>query len=393
MLTQIDLKHFKCFRTLKLPLGSLTLLSGANATGKSSVMQALALMHQTMREYEWSTSLILNGESVRLGSVADVVDEVHGRREFEISLLDDHRKSYRWKLKGDPHDISMVVTAVSIDGVPKSDETGLKALRYLLPPIEFSSKKKDSVRIKDFTRRIKSLAYLTAERVGPKETYSLQDPQLTPVVGSRGENAISILFFGRDQRVLDGLVIEGTPPTRLRQIEAQMKRFFPRCELSIDGVDRTNSLMLGLRTSKSVRFHRPVNTGFGLTQVLPIIIAALSAERNDLLLVENPEVHLHPAGQARMGLFLAETARAGVQVVLETHSDHVLNGIRLAVKRNILDSDKAVLHFFNSRQEDSSASIPQVISPRLDHNANIDYWPPGFFDQFDTDLGDLIDWN
>ena len=80
-------------------------------------------------------------------------------------------------------------------------------------------------------------------------------------------------------------------------------------------VPQTNMVTLGLRTSGETGFHRPINVGFGLTQVLPIIVAALAAKEGDLLLIENPEVHLHPAGQAMMGEFLAEVAAAGVQVL------------------------------------------------------------------------------
>ena len=72
MLERIDLRHFKCFELLKLPLRPLTLLSGVNASGKSSVLQALVLLHQTMREHEWSSRLMLNGSTIRLGTVADV---------------------------------------------------------------------------------------------------------------------------------------------------------------------------------------------------------------------------------------------------------------------------------------------------------------------------------
>ncbi len=74
MLARIDLQHFKCFALLKLPLRPLTLLSGANASGKSSVLQALVLLHQTVREHEmvhaWPTRLMLNGEAMRLGAAA-----------------------------------------------------------------------------------------------------------------------------------------------------------------------------------------------------------------------------------------------------------------------------------------------------------------------------------
>ena len=72
MLQQIELRFFKCFALLKLPLSPLTLLSGANASGKSSVMQALVLLHQTIRDHEWSRRLMLNGTSVRLGTASAV---------------------------------------------------------------------------------------------------------------------------------------------------------------------------------------------------------------------------------------------------------------------------------------------------------------------------------
>ena len=86
MLTRLDLRLFKCFELLKLPLAPLTLLSGPNSSGKSSILQALVLLHQTMREHEWSTRLALNGAAVHLGTVVDVVDEVNGRAEFEIGV-------------------------------------------------------------------------------------------------------------------------------------------------------------------------------------------------------------------------------------------------------------------------------------------------------------------
>ena len=75
MLNSLSLKYFKCFESLHLPLAPLTMLSGTNASGKSSVLQALGLLHQTMREHEWSTRLMLNGKSIKLGTVLDVVNE------------------------------------------------------------------------------------------------------------------------------------------------------------------------------------------------------------------------------------------------------------------------------------------------------------------------------
>ena len=170
-----------------------------------------------------------------------------------------------------------------------------------------------------------------------------------------------------------------------------MGSFFPGCALAINQVPHASAVTLGIRASRGTDFYRPTHTGFGLTQVLPIVVASLSAGRDDLLLIENPEVHLHPAGQAAMGKFLAEVAKAGVQVIIETHSDHVLNGIRRAVKSRVLSSDSVALHFFRPR-DDRQQDLPQVESPCLDDRGNVDSWPEGFFDQFDQDMRYFAGW-
>jgi predicted ATPase len=167
-----------------------------------------------------------------------------------------------------------------------------------------------------------------------------------------------------------------------------MRTFFPGCRLDVQPVPQANAVTLGIRTSDDTDFHRPVHVGFGLTQVLPLVVAALAGHPGDLLLIENPEVHLHPAGQALMGHFLAEVAASGVQVVVETHSDHVLNGIRRAVKGGVLPHDRTALHFFRPRNGD----LDQVVSPTLDRDGNIDMWPDGFFDQFDKDMNHFAGW-
>ena len=381
MLTRIDLRHFKCFNLLKLPLAPLTLLSGANASGKSSVMHALVLLHQTMREHEWSTRLMLNGATVQLGTVADVIDQVYGRRGCEITLLDD-KTQYEWEFAGERTQMSMTVKRACVNG---DEEVEPNRLRYLLPV----SHADDS----SLAGRLCDLTYLTAERLGPRETYPLEDPQLTPVVGPRGERAVSVLYSGRDTHVLKSLAVKDRLSTLFPQVEARMQQFFPGCNLELDQVARVNAVTLGIRTSRGTDFHRPIHTGFGLTQVLPIVVAALSSNRNGLLLIENPEVHLHPTGQAAMGRFLAEVTAAGIQVILETHSDHVLNGIRRAVRENILIPDKVVLHFFRPRLEGGLYNVVQVQSPRLDANGNIDSWPEGFFDQFDKDMNYFAGWS
>lgn len=372
MLTQIDLHYFKCFELLKLRLQPLTLLSGANASGKSTVLQALVLLHQTMREQEWSIRLLLNGSTVRLGTVSDVVDQVYGRNIIKIALCDNN-EWYAWEFEGKRDDLSMGPIKLYLNGTLIDNPT---SLHYLLPLT--NSQDPLSIRLRDLT-------YLTAKRLGPREFYPLNDLQLMPRVGSTGEHAVTVLYSNRDKRVLDRLVIEKIPPTLLHQVEARMSLFFPNFKLKLLKVPQTNIITLRICTSPDIEFHRPVHTGFGVIQVLPLVVAALSAEKESILLIENPEVHLHPAGQAAIGEFLAKVASAGVQIILESHSDHVLSGIRRAVKEGVLRSEDVALHFFRPRMESKELGIPQVQSPKLDSSGNVDDWPVGFFDQFDKD--------
>ena len=394
MLTRIDLKHFKCFEEWSLPLAPLTLLSGSNASGKSTVLQALTLLSQTIREHEWSQRLMLNGSTINLGTVADVVDQVSGRDSFEITLYDSRTNDrenfdwFKWEFQGERDDMAFWVKQVSgeTEGLSWDRDVGDFVLQNMFPTDVNGHEM-------DLTKRLYDLSYLTAERLGPREYYQFADPQMTPVVGPRGEHAVSLLSSRGKQEVSPRLARDDTPPNLARQVEAWMVDFFPGCVLETHWIAGTNNITLGIRTSGDTDFHRPTNTGFGLTQVLPILVAALSARREGFLLIENPEVHLHPAAQAKMGVFLARVASAGVQVMIETHSDHILNGIRRAVKDEVLPCDNVSLLYFRSRSEASEQGLQQVDSPTMDSNGSIDHWPSGFFDQFEKDLSHFLGWD
>ena len=374
MFTRIDLHKFKCFDLLRLPLSPLTLLAGLNASGKSSVLQAFALLNQTMREHEWSTRLVLNGKVVRLGATPDVVDEENSKNTFSIGLETDE-EVLKWDFYGERHDRSMAVEGVYIGG--KKIEHP-QTLHYLLPADEDSPI--------HLANRLRDMTYITAERIPPQETYLLEDPHIINVVGPRGEHTLSILHWGEDKSVQEELVISDSPPLLMRQVEERMRTLFPGFRINLQPAG--NYLILGLRISDTTGFHHPTHTGFGLTQILPIIVAILAANRGDIIMIENPEIHLHPAGQALVGQFMADAAAAGIQLLVETHSDHVLNGVRRAVKDSRISADQVAIHFFIPRSEGRT----QVMSPTIDNSGNIDHWPDGFFDQFDKDANYFAGW-
>ena len=133
--------------------------------------------------------------------------------------------------------------------------------------------------------------------------------------------------------------------------------------------------------------YSPSNVGFGLTYSLPVFVALLSMSKGGLVLIENPEAHLHPKGQVAMGMFISKVAAAGVQIVVETHSDHILNGMRLAVKKGIVSGSDVKLNFVAKSRGERDV---EIASPRILPSGAIDVWPEGFFDEYENTIAELI---
>jgi len=375
MLREIHISSFKCFDTLDLSLGPLTLLSGVNGGGKSSVMQALVLLSQTFDQQEWGHSLLLEGPELALGSVADVLNQDSASRRMALGASTD-KQQVKWSFKAnDRRALSIELEQVEVNGAPVPLDL---SVRWLMPPLIAESSPVISA--------LRYLSWITAERTGPRELLPLHAAEGHGRVGHHGELAAGLLYWREADEVSPALCLPDTPPTLFHQVRGHMQRFFPGCDLRVSPIDGVSAVSLRLRSDSRSDFQRPQNVGFGLTQLFPIIVALLAARTGEMLLVENPEVHLHPSAQQRIGMLLAETAASGVQVVLETHSDHVLNGVRLAVKQSKVSASDVRVHFF--AHQPGKATVPQ--SPAMDADGRLDFWPEGFFDQFDLALSELM---
>lgn len=376
MLDALHLSSFKCFEMLDLPLGKLTVLSGINGGGKSSVIQSLVLLAQTLDEREWSKSLLLNGPSLTLGSASDVINQTTGRRQLGLGASAGNRKVV-WTFNAqDRRAMALDLSAVEVNGA-SLDLSG--PIHWLLPEAEAGGCA--------IVQHLKCISWLSAERTGPRELLPLLDAQHHRQVGMRGELAAGLLHWRESDAVSERLLIVGEPPTLFHQVRARMRQFFPGCDLQILPIEGASAVSLRLRSSAKSEFQRPQNVGFGLTQLFPVLVEVLAASPGDVVIVENPEVHLHPKAQQDIGELLALVASCGVQVIVETHSDHVLNGIRLAVKgRRSVEPAQVEIHFF-SRDADGAS---RRLSPKIDADGRLDAWPEGFFDQFDQALAALL---
>lgn len=376
MLRSLHVSSFKCFERLDLPLQPLTLLSGVNGGGKSSVIQALVLLSQTLAEREWGKSLLLEGPDLALGSAADVLNQKSSRRRMELGAATASEQVV-WTFQAeDRRSLSLALKKVAIDG--RSIDLG-DAVRWLLP---LARAETSSV-----VSSLRRLSWITAERMGPRELLPLRDAHGHANVGARGELAAGLLYWRESDGIAPDLSLPEVPPTLFHQVRARMQEFFPGCDLRVSPIDGASSVSLRLRSDAGSDFQRPQNVGFGLTQLFPILVAVLAAQEGDLLLIEDPEVHLHPRAQQQIGALLARVAASGIQIIVETHSDHVLNGIRLATKSREIDPDQVAVHFFSPAVAGGDF---KPISPKLDADGRFDAWPEGFFDQFDLALSELL---
>jgi len=366
VIERIELQNFKCFNRQVLDIGPLTLLAGLNGSGKSSVLQSLLLLRQSQSTSpdRWT----LNGELTRLGTGADILfaqapDETIALR-VKFSEIGACEWVARYERSAD------VLTLVSTP--PGEPASGREPL--------FSD----------------SFNYLAAERIGPRLLNETSDEsvELRRNVGIHGEFAVHYLSRYGDEAVSSQAPVHSrATSTRLfDQVEAWMSEISPGVRVNLTTHPRTDAVSIGFQfvQGKDVsNIYRATNVGFGLSYSVSLLVAVLAARPGSLILVENPEAHVHPQGQVVIGQLLAEAAAGGVQIIAETHSDHILNGVRVAVFERRCTAEAIRLHFF-SRDIEGLSSAARVDSPRIDDRGRLDFRPSGFFDQWDKSLETLL---
>jgi len=371
MIKSISLRNFKCFEMETFELGQLTLLSGLNGMGKSTVLQSLLLLRQSqMNGMLQDVGLELNGNLIRIGTAMDALYEDAKEERIEFGLTLSDRTQAQWSFQYDQ----------------KSD----------VMKREHSSDPEEIYQSSLFTD---DFHYLQAERLGPRPSYEMSDYMVRQhrQLGVRGEYSAHFLEVYGKQSVLNESVLHPNAQSiqLQHQVEAWISEVSPGTRFHLtphSGMDRLElqySFLTGEHLSKP---FRSTNVGFGLTYTLPVLLALLSSSNSQLILLENPESHLHPKGHFRLGELIALTASGGPQVIVETHSDHVLNGIRIAIKNQKLKADQAKLYFFD-REEVNGEVKARINSPNIDKDGRIDFWPDNFFDEWDKALESLLENN
>jgi len=410
MIIEISLQNFKIFKDkTTFPLRQLNLLTGVNGGGKSTLLQSLLLMRQSIEHDERTTNIIFNGSCVELGTFMDVKNLETPRKEaivfeFKVSLNQSNKKwegEIKYILNPSKLEDALATSiAKIIIKKPESNESqinpitdaniilnNLTPIRILEYEYDANMFYTDTYNTYDNAINFHKIHYIAADRIGPKPYYEKTTLGKFPNVGPRGEHTANILYRFEDELVNDKLYLGKDAKTLMQQTEEWLKKILGGAKLELKGKDREHTVLnLLFNTEDSEGRYRPSNVGFGYTYILPIVVSGLIAKSGEILIVENPEAHLHPKAQSELTKFLALVASCGVQVFIESHSEHVLNAIRVATLQkeiNIKNDEVSVLYFQNDKKE-------PFVHLEIDEKGKIDNWVDGFFDQQELDLGEIF---
>ncbi len=233
--------------------------------------------------------------------------------------------------------------------------------------------------------------YVQAERVGPRKSYPLSEVAARrDDLGSCGEYTWNYLNDHRNDllRAEDPRCADAPGRRLVDVVDHWLQDVSPGAHLQLEAVPTADAVLAGFTFDRpgdvETRRHRATNVGFGLSYVLPVVLALL-APPGALCLIENPEAHLHPRGQTKLAELAVRAAQAGVQVFVETHSDHFVDGVRIAVRDGLIKPSDAAIHYFERRD-----GHVEVSSPAIDADGRLSHWPAGFFDQHDENLARLL---
>ena len=372
MISNVLIKNFKCLKSISIPTTNLNVLAGLNGSGKSSLLQMMLLLRQSFKnDLTRNHGLIIQGgELIDLGKGKDIFFQFAGKDEkIEIELIDSNKNSYSWKFDYYP-------------------------MKNILPIAESKLSEEYFYELSLFN---KNFQYLNAEHIPPQISYKksefdvIQDRN----IGSKGEFSVHYLAeFGLSEKIAARQLLHprAFSDSLIHQVDAWLAEISPGAKLVVEEMKGIDALRLAVKFETDTGYtdeFNPINIGFGISYVLPVVLAILKAKKGDILFLENPESHVHPKGQSLIGKLMAYAAQQGVQIFAETHSDHIINGVRVAVKeKKILKENVRILFFERDTFNDEQQTIIKEIL--IDKNGELSDYPRDFLDEWNEQLMRLI---
>lgn len=415
VLMELTLSGFKSIANKQsISVGPLTLLSGANSSGKSSVTQALLLLKQTFEAPYDPGALLLNGPNVRMTSADQAL--TLSRKSFSVGLVFSDSYTYEtffqrektapsgveldrikitWKSK--VFELSQKSTSEEINSFYDQMEASGSPWKYFsnsgmelraklernrcefetkLYRIDKKSKKEEDYFVSTSlpeAHRVRitllGLLHVPGLRGNPERTYA------TTAVGKK--------FPGRFENYVASIIKnwQETNSPKFEELSSQLKSLGLTSSIRAERRSDTEVELLVSR-KKSGLSEKPNNlvsiadVGFGVSQVLPVLVALLVAEKNQFVIIEQPELHLHPRAQTKLAEIIASSINRGARIMVETHSSLLLLGIQTAVAEGILEPSKIALNWFTTNEN----GYTRISQGKVDNLGALGQWPTDFMD-------------
>lgn len=370
MIKKLQLKNFKAHKFVSFDLKGLNVFTGKNGMGKSSIIQSLLLLRQSYLSQRKFEGLILNGDLTMIGNYQDAFCESGDGDEIVFAIYDDKEIEFEWHFE-------------------RNVDKNFLPLKNLVPQEGYEN-------LELFG---KNFQYIAAEHLAAKEsharnTYYVEQLNQISEKSGDGKYTVHYLSYYAETEISNKKMAHSNASslTLKSQVEAWLYEISPSIKISISDDSTQNTVKLRYHYDTllgKTKEYKPENVGFGVSYILPVLVSILTAKEDSIILIENPEAHLHPAGQAVIGKLLCLAADCGIQLIVETHSDHIVNSILV----NIIENKKIpesgiktenVSIYFIDRDKESHISVVHPITIRDD--ARIIAPPEYFFDQFSKDM-------
>ena len=374
MVSKIHVSALKSIKNLEIECSGLNLLVGRNSSGKSTFLQALLLYAQRK----------LDGKYISVGEFREARNYNMPNEKIRIELYEKNKTKPDWiefieDKENDSYNINSCI-----------ENYNLKSLKNLMGK-DNDLEEQAVCKFDD-----SNFHYLSCHRIGVNDRYKKNRINETDF-GIDGEYALAYLLKNEGETVKEDLIANDPnfTSTLLGQVNYWMN-YIVDTSLLLTDLKKTNYLQVKYNNNPKNKlsdalYCRPINIGSGVSYLISIIISCLASNRKDVIIIENPEIHLHPKAQSRLCEFLYFISKTNRQIFVETHSDHIFNGLRVGIATKYMKQEDISVNFFALDEKNETQCNHIVFGDYgkvIGTNNNMDI--NDLFDQFDIDLDRML---